>query len=139
MCNGHLSQVVLTQLLFGKSIALVICRRKLCTSSIHIHTRRHLLMLLIVIPIWILLQLPVLWYTVTIATNIITIGTVSDVGGLIVPGNVRPHGTDRAETVTKGNFQFALDSRLGVVTFGRILEGTSVNVDGRLGALAWLP
>lgn len=89
-----------------------------------------LLLLLVVVPVWILLQLPVLWYTVTIATTIITTTAAAVGGWLIVPGNMRPHGTDRAETVPKGDFQLALDAGLGVETFGRILEGTSVNVDG---------
>lgn len=126
MCEGQLSQVVL---LSGKSIALIVCRRHLLLLL--------LLLVVLVVLIWIRLQLPVLWYTATIATTMITTTAIGG-GGLIVPGHVRPHGTDRAEPVAKRNLQFALDAGLGVEALGRILEGTSVNVDGRLGALARL-
>lgn len=135
MCYGHLCQVVLlTPLLFGKSIALVVsgCRHLVGTTGVHRHSRHHLLLL--VISVWVLLQLATLCYTVTITTTTIT----ADDEGRIEPGNVRSHGTDRPEPVLKRNFQLTLDAGLGVEALGRILEGTSVNVDGRLGTLARL-
>lgn len=135
MCYGHLCQVVLlTPLLFGKSIALVVsgCRHLVATTGVHRHSRHHLLLLL-VISVWVLLQLATLCYTGTIATTTITADE-----GRIKPGNVRSHGTDRPEPVLKRDFQLTLDAGLRVEALGRILEGTSVNVDGRLGTLARL-
>lgn len=131
MCNGHLCQVVLTKLLFGKSIALVVLCRCHLGSGVHRHSRHHLLLLLvlIMISVWVLLQLSALWYTGTIATVTTTTMVAADDGRRIEPGNVRSHGTDRPEAVLKRNFQLALDARLGVEALGRILEGTSVDVD----------
>lgn len=136
MCYGHLCQVVLlTPLLFGKSIALVVVSgcRHLVGTGVHRHSRHHLLLLLLMISVWVLLQLTTLCYTGTIATTTITADE-----GRIEPGNVRSHGTDRPEPVLKRYFQLTLDAGLGVEALGRILEGTSVNVDGRLGTLARL-
>lgn len=138
MCYGHLCQVVLlTPLLFGKSIALVVsgCRHLEATTGVHRHSRHHLLLLLLVISVWVLLQLATLCYTGTIATTTITAAADE---GRIEPGNVRSHGTDRPEPVLKRYLQLTLDAGLGVEALGRILERTSVNVDGRLGTLARL-
>lgn len=119
MCYGHFCQIILTKLLFGKSIALVVYRCHLGTG-VHCHSRHHLLLLLL-ISVWVLLQLSPLWYTGAV--------TAAD-DRCIKPGNVCSHSTDRPETVLKRNFQLTLDAGLGVEALGRILEGTSVNVDG---------